>query len=757
MILPRCGQARAFLLPLLILGLAVAPAWAAERTVVDARVDALLRRMNLDEKAGQLNQLFLNLTTESVDGGVRAGAYGSMLYAADTGYIAYLQHVAVEQSRLGIPLIFGLDVINGYRTIFPPPLAMAASWDPALVESTRAIAAREASAAGISWTFAPMVDIARDPRWGRIVEGAGEDPYLGAAMAAAQVRGLQGPAIGTPGRMLATAKHFAGYGAPRGGRDYEDAALPESDLWNVYLPPFKAAIDAGVGSVMSAYMNLNDVPATGNRWLMRDVLRDALGFRGLVVSDAFAIRSLITHGFARDEADAALRAVAAGINVDMDGRIYPTQLPALVKSGRLTERQVDDLVRPLLAAKVDLGLFERPYPDESTLDAVLDAPEHRVAARIAAERAAVLLRNESGFLPLRRERVKTVAVIGPLAASAQDTLGPWTTTADRSETVTVLDGLRAKLGPAVRVDYAQGVQIARKFPSEFDQFYHLDPEKPWPPERAAAERQRAVKLAREADVTVAVLGEAYNMSGENASRASLALPGDQLGLLQALVAAGAKVAVVLINGRPLDIAWAADKVPAILEAWYPGTQGGHAVANLLFGDAVPGGKLPVTWPRTVGQIPLFYAHNLTMSPGLADRRTWDEASTPLFPFGHGLSYTRFAYDGLRLDRPAVNRGGSVGISVDVTNAGTVGGDEVVQLYVHQRYGSASRPVRELKGFRRLALAPGARATVTFALGPEELSFWSGAERKRVQDAAEFDVWVGGDSNAVLHDTFTVQP
>jgi beta-glucosidase len=729
---------------------------------VDEKVNALLRQMTLEEKIGQLTQLpgvaFIPGSVRP-DERIRKGEGGSVLWLSDPAAINRLQHVAVEQSRLHIPLLFGLDVIHGFRTIFPVPLAMAASWDATLVERAQSVAAREADASGIRWTFGPMVDIARDPRWGRIVEGAGEDPFLGAAMAKAQVRGFQGPYIGSPEHLLACAKHFAGYGAADGGRDYDSAYIPDDLLWNVYLVPFHAAVEAGVGSFMSAYIDLNDVPATGNRFLLHDVLRGEWGFRGFVVSDAFSVQGLIPHGFARDVQDAAFRALTAGLNMDMASNTYSGNLAQLVQKGRISTAQIDDAVHPILATKIRLGLFEHPYVDESRVEQVLNAPEHRQLARVAAQRSMVLLRNENQALPLKKD-ISSIAVIGPLADSKQDIEGSWTIMGEPSSAVTVLAGIRNTLGSGVRIEYAKGPDIKRDIPSFFEAFMSGPKAPPQTPAQAEEAFNKAVDTARRCDVAVLVLGELANMSGEAASRASLDLPGRQQQLLEAVVATGKPVVLVLLNGRPLNLAWASEHVPAILEAWYPGTEGGNAIADILFGDANPGGKLPVSWPRHVGQLPVYYAHNLTHEPETSLRfksRYWDLLSSPLYPFGFGLSYTKFAFSNLKLDQPQVKLGERLGVSVDVENMGSRPGDEVVQLYIHQQAGSASRPVRELKGFERITLAPGQKKTVHFSLGKKELSFWSPQEKQWVEELENFDLWVGEDSTATLHTTFKINP
>ena len=715
------------------------------------RVDDLLKQMTLEEKVGQLAQVggmaFMPGMPKPEEE-IRKGHAGSILWVSEPAAINKLQKIAMEESRLKIPLIFGLDVIHGFKTIFPMPLAMAASWDPALIEKAQSVAAREARPAGIAWTFAPMVDIARDPRWGRIIEGAGEDPYLGSAVARAQVRGFQGTNLAAPDRMLACAKHFAGYGAADGGRDYDSAFIPESQMWNVYLPPFHAALEAGVGTFMSAYMDLNDVPATGNKLLLDDVLRRAWKYDGFVVSDANAVGDLVTHGFAAGRADAAKLAFTAGVDMDMASGTYMKELVALVQAGKVSQASVDAAVRRILEAKVKLGLFEHPYADEALAKRMANAPEHRQAARVAAQRSAVLLRNEGGLLPLAKDR-GTLAVIGPLADSKRDMLTMWAGFGvDPSTSVSILEGIRNKLGPGSHIESAAGVQISKVFPSFFEALMGVKKPEPWTAAQADQEFAKAVDAAKKADEVVMVLGEISTMDGELASQSSLKLPGRQQELLEAVVATGKPVVLVLVSGRPLDIEWAATHVPAILEAWHPGAEGGNAVADLLFGDVNPGGKLPVTWPRNVGQVPVFYARNLTHQPETSQNfksRYWDQLSSPLYPFGYGLSYTKFTISNLTATASEA--------TAEVQNTGSRAGDEVVQLYLHQRSGRASRPVRQLKGFERVTLAPGEKKTVRFALGPEALRYWSAAEKKWVTDAAEFDVWVGSDSTASLHGTF----
>ena len=718
-----------------------------------ARVEALLRQMSLEEKVAQLAQIGGADWNEGPkpEEIIRKSGAGSVLWLNDTKRFNELQKIAVEESPSGIPVLFALDVIHGYRTIFPVPLAMAASWDPAAAEQAQAVAAKEARAAGIHWTFGPMLDIARDARWGRIVEGAGEDPYLGAAMAAAQVSGFQGESLSDPERVAACAKHFAGYGAADGGRDYDPVYLPETELRNVYFPPFQAAVEAGAATFMSAYMDLNNVPASGNRWLMRDVLRDEWGFEGFLVSDAFAVASLVIQGFASDRRDAALRALKAGLNMDMASAAYLENLAGLVGDGSLSMGEIDEMVRPILLLKDRMGLFENPYTDETALDDVAALPEHREAARYAAQRSMVLLRNEGGVLPLSKEQ-KRIAVIGPLADSMQATEGSWMVFGHEPDAVTVLQGIQAKL-PGENIAYAPGPEIYRDIPHPFGEFDMAAKKPRQTTADADAALTAAVKTAQDADVVIMVLGETADMAGEFASRGSLDLPGRQEELLKAVCALGKPLVLVLLNGRPLSITWAAEHVPAILEAWEPGTEGGSAIADVLFGDVNPGGKLPVSFPRSGTHAPLYYARTLTHLPEDSPRylsRYWDSPTTPLYPFGFGLSYTTFAITYLKLSAAQIKIGEAVDVTVKVTNTGPIAGDEVVQLYIHQRWGSDSRPMRELKGFQRVTLQPGETKTVSFSLGPDELSYWSTAARGWIQDAAAFDIWVGSDSRAALH-------
>jgi beta-glucosidase len=735
------------------------------------RVAELLAALSTEEKIGQLTQYFylqlpansaagplgdLTAQPQMVEEALAAGGAGALLFVKDPAEVNRLQRAAINGSPHGIPALFGFDVIHGLRTIFPVPIALAASWNAELIEQAQAIAAAEARAVGIHWVFAPMVDIARDPRWGRIIEGAGEDPLLGSMVAAAQVRGFQGDILGAPGRVIAGPKHFAGYGAALGGRDYDEVDLSDQEFWNSYLPPFRAAVEAGAGNIMSAYMDLNGVPASGNRWLLTDVLREALGFDGFVVTDANAARDLVTHHFAADPADAAARALAAGVDMEM-AIADPAfgHLGAALADGRISSGRLDESVRRILVLKEALGLLDEPFVDEDTAREVLARPAHRDAAQQAAEQTAVLLRNNGTVLPLNAAALRRVAVIGPLADSARDTLGPWVFDHDLTETVTILDGIRSHLGDQAAVSHEPGITApARVFPSMFGQWEDGGPAAPAGSGPAAA-LDRAARSAAAADVAIVVLGERQDMIGEGASRSGLTLPGDQQELLEAVAATGTPVVLVLMSGRPLELRGAAETVPAVLQAWYPGTRGGTAVARLLFGDVTPAGKLPFTWPRSVGQVPVHHAVTRSHAPQQQGRRYWDEESTPLFPFGYGLSYARFAYSDLRVEPAEVGAGGSVTVTVELANTGDRDGAEVAQLYLHQRYGTSSRPLRQLKGFRRVELAAGVTETVTFTVGPDERRYWSAAARDWVTEASTFDVWVGGDAAAALHAQFTV--
>lgn len=737
----------------------------AQTSLVDRtsaeRAETLLKQMTVEEKIGQLSlasgAAFPGRPHLS-DQTLAQGKVGSVLWLADPKEIDRIQQVAVTQSRLHIPLIFALDVIHGYDTMFPIPLAMASSWDPSLEEAVQSFAAKEAYAVGVRWTFAPMVDITRDARWGRIQEGAGEDPYLGSQMAKAQIRGFQGESLG-PYSVIACAKHFAGYGAAEGGRDYDSAYLPEVLLRNVYLKPFHEAVEAGVGSFMSAYMNLNDVPSSANRWLLTDVLRDEWGFKGLLTSDAQAIRNLQAHGFAADPRDAAFKAFSAGAGIEMATELFGEHLPSLIAQGRVTETQLDAAVRPILAIKYQIGLF-----DQGAARAA-EVPNHAeglALARKVATQSMVLLKNENKTLPLG-PHLKSVAVLGVLADSGFDTQGGPSasgmfTHAEKYSAVSVLSALREHLGSGATISYVPGPGLSRAYRSAFETAAgYPSPKKPTPAQVQGWLR-KAKTAADQADVIIAVLGETAFMSGEEGSRATLGLPGIQQQMLEAAADSGKPVVLVLLGGRPLDIQWASDHVPAILAAWLPGAEGGHAIADVIFGEVNPGGKLPVSWPRSVGQEPLYYDHDRTHHPEDAagfTSRYWDLSSFPLYRFGYGLSYTNFKFANLRLKENRIKPGDTTQVYVDVTNIGARTGDTVGQLYIHQRSGSASRPARQLVGFQRVTLRPGEARTLTFTLGQNELGFWSPQTKVWAVEPETFDVWAGEDSAAALESELTV--
>jgi len=730
---PHSGFVTAFPAALaLVLAL---PAFAQRSA--EPKIDSLLARMTLEEKLGQLNQL-------SVDGQpsaeqlamVRKGLVGSLFNLTGAEATRAAQRIAVTDSRLHIPLIFGQDVIHGYRTIFPIPLGEAASWDPEAVQAAAHVAATEAAAAGLHWTFAPMVDIARDPRWGRIAEGSGEDPYLGSAMAAARVRGFQGADPRAPDAVLATVKHFAAYGDAEGGRDYNTVDLSERTLREVYLPPYHAAIDAGAGSVMTSFNEIGGIPSTASPWLMTTLLRREWGFKGFVVSDWTAINELLNHGVAGTRADAGKLALEAGVDMDMVSRIYVDDLPALMRAGRIPIAVVNEAVRRVLRAKAALGLFDDPYHGATAEHerAVLLAPEHRQMARRVAEESIVLLKNDASLLPIG-QRVRTLAVIGPLADDKVSALGSWPGRGDPQDAVTPLAGIKARAG-SVNVVYAKGCGITDTTTAGFAE---------------------AVAAAKQADVAVLVLGEAGDMSGEAASRSDIDLPGVQPRLLEAIQATGTPVVLVVMSGRPLTIPWAAEHVPAIVESWFLGVEDGPALAAVLFGDVSPSGKLPVTFPRAVGQIPLYYNHKNTGRPTGPEKYTSkyiDLPVTPLFPFGHGLSYTTFGYSDLRLSAPSIPPAGTLRVSVTVTNTGSRDGTEVAQLYVHDEVASVTRPVRALAGFRRVSLKPGEARTVEFQLTPKELGLYN-KDMKFVVEPGKFRVFVGGSSVGGLEGEFEV--
>lgn len=707
-----------------------------------AFVDSVLARMTLPEKLGQVTQFAgqwgqtgprVETATEAQ---VRRGEVGSFLSVYGVEPTRRLQRVAVEESRLKIPLLFAQDVIHGFRTVFPVPLAEAASWDPRMVEAAARIAAWEASAYGIHWTFAPMVDVARDPRWGRIVEGSGEDPYLGSVMAAARVRGFQGTDLRAPTSIAATAKHFAAYGAAEGGRDYDVADISPRTLRETYLPPFHAAVCAGAQTFMASFNEIGGVPAHGSRALLTDLLRGEWGFRGLVVSDWAGIQEMMPHGVAGTRGEAARLGLHAGVDVDMVSEVYWKDLGGEIQAGRASLAELDEAVRRVLRLKYRLGLFHDPYGRGDT--ARVQPPgqlraEHRRAAREAAGRSMVLLKNDGAVLPFDREGIRRIAVIGPLAADRRSPMGSWNGAGHVDDVVTVVEGIRRAVRPGTEVIHEPGVLMADD-----------------PNDRGIP---AAVRAARRADAVVLVVGERDDMSGEASSRAYLDLPGAQRALVAAVrrAAGDRPLAVVLTNGRPLAIEWMHDSVPAIVEAWFGGVEMGNAVADVLFGDVNPGGKLPVTFPRTVGQVPLYYNRRQTGRPADAlneyTSKYEDAPWTPLYPFGHGLSYTWFRYGPLRLSATRMEPADTLVLTVDVTNAGPRAGDEVVQLYLRDPVASMTRPLRELRGFERIHLRAGETGTVTFRLTLDDLAFW-GPEMRRMAEPGAFVAFVGTSSDRV---------
>ena len=693
---------------------------------VEKRVDDLLSRMTLEEKIGQMCQY----TDNEVNGEelARKGLAGSLENVISPGKMEKIQRAAVSESRLGIPVLFAIDVIHGYSTIFPIPLGEASTWDPSLVEKCAAAAATEAHSQGIRWTFSPMVDIARDPRWGRIAEGAGEDPYLGMVMAKAQVEGYQGEKLSTDSKLVACAKHYVAYGAAEGGRDYNTVDVSERTLREIYLPPFKATVDAGVGTVMSAFDDIDGVPATANPLTIREILKGEWSFKGFVVSDWDAVAELINHGVACDSSEAAMKAVNAGVDMDMIGP-YHDKLQALVNEGKVSMQVVDDAVRRILKVKFDLGLFENPYVDVAQAKSSLLRKETLELARKEAREAVVLLKNDGNLLPLSKT-TKSIAVIGPLADDKEDMLGTWHCQGKPEPVTTVLEGIKSEISDGTKLFYASGCGIDDTSKAGF---------------------QQALEIARESDVTILVVGESDDMSGEAASRSSLDLPGVQEKLVEQVASLGKPVVEIVVSGRPLAISWSAEHVPAILETWFLGTEAGNAISDVLFGDFDPCGKLAATFPRNVGQVPVYYDHMNTGRPGVDTSRFTskyiDLPLSPLYPFGYGLSYTHFSYSNLRVENdPSVQD--QFRVAVELTNTGNVEGAEVAQLYIRQPCASVTRPVKQLAGFSRVELQPGESKTIHFVLTPYELSFIN-SQMKRVVESGDIQIMVGGNSVDVV--------
>jgi len=762
-------------LALLVLALSLALPVRAAPLALEARIEALLARMTLDEKLGQLQMLggdACGTHSPELTEMARTGRLGSTLNVRGAARVNALQRVAVQESRLGIPILFAFDVIHGHRTIFPVPLGEAAAWDPEAAEEAAAVAAREAAATGLKWTFAPMVDIARDARWGRVVEGAGEDVCLGSALASARVRGFQGPDPSRPDRVMACAKHWVAYGAAEAGRDYNTVDLSERTLREVYFPPFQAALQAGAGSVMSAFNDLSGVATSGNPWTLTGVLREEWKFDGVVVSDYESVRELIPHRQAADEVEAAQMGLGSGVDIEMVSRLYNRHLPRLIAEGKVPLAVVDEAVRRVLRVKIRLGLFERPYVDETLEVETLLAPPHREAARRLAARTMVLLKNEGRVLPLD-PRARTLAVVGPLADDPKAVLGSWTGDGRALDAVSLLEGLRARLGQGTRILHVKGVDLnvpgatgnlhARPVDASLAGGTNVAGAEGVDPARLATTPvpadglQQAIQAARQAEVVVVVVGETAEMSGEAASRTSLDLPGRQMELVRAIHETGKPYVVVLMNGRPLSIPWIAENSPAILETWFAGTEAGHAIADVLFGDVNPGGKLPVTFPRTVGQCPLYYDQKSTGRPATAEKYTskyLDAAVTPQFPFGHGLSYTRFELSDLTLGARSMAPDQSQTVSVTVRNAGDRTGDEVVQVYVQDVASSVTRPVKQLRGFQRITLKPGERKHLSFTLGPRDLGFLD-RNLDFVVEPGRFRVWAATSSEGGLEADFQV--
>lgn len=710
------------------------------------KVDSLLNIMTLEEKIGQLT---LYTSDYDVTGphmrkgyleDLKAGKVGAIFNALGASYTRQLQEIAVKETRLGIPLLFGYDVIHGYKTIFPIPLGETASWDLSLMEKTAQISAAEASAEGIHWTFAPMVDIARDPRWGRISEGAGEDTYLGMQVAKARVKGFQGD-LNSVNNVLSCVKHYAAYGAPQAGRDYHTVDMSERVLREVYLPPYKAAIDAGAATVMTSFNEVDGVPASGSNFLLTDILRNEWGFNGFVVTDYTSIMEMIYHGVATDTASASALAINAGVDMDMQAGFFQDALVELVKKGTVKEETINTAVRRVLHAKFELGLFDDPYrySSEKRQEETIMKPEFLEASRDAAKRSIVLLKNSGSTLPLSKE-IKKLAVIGPLADNKKELIGSWSAQGDGNKCVSVLEGIKSHVSPKTQILYAKGSEINDNIQTGFAE---------------------AIKIAKQSDAVVLVVGEAAWMSGEASSRTEIDLPGVQQALANELFKTGKPVIIVLMNGRPLAIPELDEKASAILETWFLGTQAGNAIADVLFGDYNPSGKLPVTFPRSLGQVPIFYSMKNTGRPMEIDPKNkytskyLDESNYPLYPFGFGLSYTTFTYGDISLNKKSFSANDSITVSCTITNSGSVAGEEVVQLYVRDLVGSVTRPVKELKGFTKVMLQAGEQKEMKFVIKDSDLAFY----RKNMTFGTEpgtFEVFVGGNSRDVKSTKFELQ-
>lgn len=695
---------------------------------VEKKIDSLLLRMTLVEKIGQMTQR--GTLKDSDREMIKEGRIGSFLNVRGAEEVNEIQRIAVEESRLGIPLIIGDDVIHGYRTTFPIPLAEASSWNLALMEETAAVAAMEASTDGIHWIFAPMVDIARDARWGRVAEGAGEDTYLGSEIARARVQGLQRNDWHDRPNVVACPKHFAAYGAAEAGRDYNTVDVSELRLRETYFPPFQAALDAGAGTMMAAFNDLNGVPCSGNRWLLMDILQKEWGFGGFVVSDWESIDELVQHGNSASRKEAGRTGANAGVHMDMHSRVYHEHLLDLVENGDVPEEIIDDAVRRILRVKFWLGLFDHPYTDSKLAESILLNPSHVETARQMARESIVLLKNEGDVLPLQKD-ISKLAVIGPLADDHSAILGCWAGQGRPEDAVSVLEGIRSVLDPSITILYEKGCEVNTALSEGIS---------------------KAVDAVKQADLAIVVLGETAWMSGENNSRVSLDLPDVQSELLKAIHESGTPVVLVLVNGRPLSVSWAQDHVPAILEAWQLGIQAGTAIADVLFGEYNPSGKLPITFPRTVGQVPIYYNARKTGRPHM--KRYVDCEYTPLYPFGYGLSYTRFSYSNLSLSSDQIKSDERLIVSVQIKNVGNRNGEEIVQLYIGDEAASITRPVKELKGFRKIFLKPGETKAVSFEITAGQLGFMN-SNNEFVVEPGNFVVFVGPDSTEGLKGQFEV--
>lgn len=725
----------------------------------DQKVDSILSLMTLEEKIGQMNQYngFWEVTGPAPEGGdaaikyeqLRKGLVGSMLNVNGVENVRAVQKIAVEETRLGIPLIIGYDVIHGYKTLAPIPLAEAASWDLDAIRKSAEVAAAESAAAGINWTFAPMVDVTRDARWGRVMEGAGEDPYLGSKIAYARVKGFQGNDLAAVNTIAATAKHFAAYGFAEAGRDYNTVDIGTATLYNDVLPPFEATVDADVKTFMNSFNVLNGIPATGNSFLQRDILKGKWNYKGFVVSDWGSIGEMITHGFAKDGKQAAELAANAGSDMDMESRLYVEHLVALVKEGKVKESIIDDAVRRILTVKYELGLFDDPYKycDEAREKEETGKPAFHEAVLDMAKKSIVLLKNENQILPLKKEGLK-IALIGQLAADKDSPLGSWRALAENNSAVSVLEGLQKYTGNTLR--YEQGVRLTDGSPA------FITEAKINISDRSGFEAAKAE--ARRADVVVMVLGEHGFQSGEGRSRTQLDLPGLQQELLEEVFKINPNIVLVLMNGRPLTIDWAATHIPAIVEGWHLGTESGNAIAQVLYGDYNPSGKLSMSFPKNVGQVPIYYNHKSTGRPTYpgGDVVFWshymDAPNEPLFPFGYGLSYTTFAYSNLKLTADSFAKGGNIKVSVDLSNTGKLAGKETVQLYIHDLFASVTRPVRELKDFQQIELQPGETKTLVFTIDEKTIGFYDN-NGNRVVESGDFKVFIGGNSQANLEANF----